>query len=362
MSVPVWTIRDAVRNGPERTVTPILFILLVLTVSYAFFLLVRPFLAVIAWASVLAISMQPLYSAVRRRLAPGTAALVVIGAVVASVICPACIFFLRLSRDILSAANRLASAPSGDNMHAVQAAQDFWLRVQHRFPQLQGVDPIESVKASLLAIGKNLTSTVGAVAQNIFAFVGMLILILLTLFFLLRDGPKLVALLRRLSPLESNTTDLLFAEIRVLTQTSVVAVFLIAIVQGTLGGVTTAILGLPGPLIWGAGFGVCSLVPVVGTSLVWIPAAIWLAVAGHEGKAAIMVVVSLLIITQADNVLRPALLSGRSKLSFEISMFSVIGGVAAFGMLGLILGPIVTALLTALVELYLENKERSPTA
>ncbi len=103
--------------------------------------------------------------------------------------------------------------------------------------------------------------------------------------------------------------------------------------QGALGGIATWILGLPSPLIWSVMFGFCSFVPVFGTALAWIPASLWLLALGDKGKAAVMVAVSILIITQVDNVIRPLLVSGRSRLNFELSMLAFSGSVTATGML-----------------------------
>ncbi len=347
------------RAGLERLVTATLFVGLVFTVGYAFFLVIKPFLAGLAWASVLAIAVQPLFRRARKRLTPGRAAFVTTAAMAAAFIAPACFLVIRLAGEFISLADRLATADPGTRAQALQSAQEFWLGLQDRFPALRGVDPVESLNTGIVRISKELASAAGGLVGNVLAFVALVVFVLLALFFLLRDGPRLVAWLRRLSPLDGDMTDHLFEEIRVLTESSVTATLLIALVQGALGGVATAILGLPAPLIWGAAFGFCSFVPVLGTALVWVPAVLWLATTGQRVKAGIMLLVSLLIITQADNVLRPALVSGRSRLSFELSMLSVLGGVAAFGMLGLVLGPVIVAVVTALLEVYLESKERN---
>jgi predicted PurR-regulated permease PerM len=338
-------------------VTLILFVGLVLTVGYAVFLVFRPFLAGLAWASVLAIAIQPLFRRLRRRLAAGRAALLMTVGMAIAFIAPACFLVVRLASECLKLADRIAAADPAKGLQVMQSAQEFWLGIQNRFPALRGVDAAETLNSGILNISKQLAVVAGGLAQNVIAFAGLVVLVLLALFFLLRDGPWLVAGLRRLSPLDAVTTDRLFEEIRVLTEGSVTATLLIAIVQGILGGVTTAILGLPLPLVWGSAFGFCSLVPVFGTGLAWIPAALWLIVTGQHGKAVAMILVSVLIIGQVDNVIRPALVSGRSRLSFEVSMLSVLGGVIAFGMLGLVLGPVVVVVLTAIVDVYLHSKE-----
>jgi predicted PurR-regulated permease PerM len=270
-----------------------------------------------------------------------------------AIIGPASFLLIRIANEALKLADRITAMGQGKGLQFVQSIQEFWSALQGRFPALQGVDATETLKASILDLSKQLASIASGLVQNLIAFVALVAVVLVAVFFILRDGPALVAWLRRLSPLDVVTTDRLFEEIRVLTEGSVTATFMIAIVQGILGGITTAILGLPSPLLWATAFGFCSFVPLIGAGLVWIPAVLWLVTTGHHGKALAMILVSVVIIAQTDNVIRPALVSGRSRLSFEVSMLSVLGGEMAFGMLGLVLGPVVVVVLTAIVDVYL---------
>jgi predicted PurR-regulated permease PerM len=329
---------------------------LVLTLGYAFFLVLRPFLAGLAWASVLAIAVQPLFRRLRKRVAAGRAALLTTAAVAVAFIAPTSLLMIQLASECVNLADRLASVDPGRRLQIMHSAQELWRRMQEQVPVLRGVDLIGSLNTGVLQLTRGLASAVGEVAQNFLAFLGLAAIVLLALFFFLRDGPALVAWLRRLSPLDADITERLFEEIRALTESSVAATLLIAIVQGTLGGLATAILGLPAPLIWGVAFGFCSLIPVFGVTLVWIPAVLFLVATGHHGKALVMLLASVLIINQVDNVIRPILVSGRSRLSFAVSALSVLGGVAAFGMLGLVLGPVVVSVLTAMLEVYVSNK------
>jgi predicted PurR-regulated permease PerM len=348
------------RAGLERLITTILFLGTVLVLGYAFFLVMKPFLAGLAWAAVLAIAMQPLFRKLRKRLAAGRAALLITAGVALAFILPSCFLVVRLAGECIRLAGEFAATGPEQRLRVAQSAQNFWAGLQHRLPVLRGVDPVEVVNTAILNGSKQLTAAAGAFAQNVFAFVALAVLILLALFFLLRDGPALVALLRRLSPLRADITDRLFEEIRVLTEGILTATLLIAVIQGILGGTIALFAGLPSPLIWGAAFGFCSFVPVVGPALVWVPAVLWLFAAGHRGEALAMLLVSVLVIAQVDNVIRPILISGRSRLSLELSMLSVLGGIAAFGMLGLILGPVVVTVLTAVVDVYLDGKEGAP--
>jgi predicted PurR-regulated permease PerM len=218
------------------------------------------------------------------------------------------------------------------------------------------LDPTATINKKMINLGKSVADAAGGLLQNVASFLALAVVVLLALYFLLRDGPALVKWLRRLSPLNADLTARLFEEICELTEGSVAATLLIAAAQGTLGGIAAAIVGLPSPLIWGATFFFCSFVPAIGAALVWIPAVVWLFATGQNGSAVAMLLMSVLVIAQADNLIRPVFVSGTSRLSFQVSMLSVLGGVAAFGMLGLVLGPVVVAALTAILDVYLDSK------
>ena len=355
------TLEAKAKGDPEGMVSRILFVCLVLFAGYAFSLVIRPFLGGLAWASVLTIAVQPLFRRLRGRFAAGAAAMMTTAITAVTVIAPASFLVIRLAGECIRIADELSSTTPARQVEIIQSVQHFWMGVQHRLPSLRSVDPIESLKNNVVDISRHLATAAALIIQNALSFIALGVFVMLAMFFFLRDGPALVDYLRKLSPLDQATTDRLFEEIRVLTESSVTATLLIAIVQGALGGAATGLLGLPSPLIWGVVFGFCSFVPVFGTALAWIPASLWLLALGEKSRAVIMVLVSILIITQVDNVIRPLLVSGRSRLNFELSMLSVLGGVTAFGMLGLVLGPVVVVVLTALMDAYLDTRASAPS-
>jgi predicted PurR-regulated permease PerM len=126
----------------------------------------------------------------------------------------------------------------------------------------------------------------------------------------------------------------------------------VAVIQGVLGALTFLLLGVPGAALWGGLMAVLSLLPAVGAALVWAPAAIWLAVSGSLVKGVVLALVGLLVLGNVDNVVRPLLLSGSARMSTLVLVISLLGGVSAFGFIGIVLGPVVAAVLTALVESY----------
>ena len=127
---------------------------------------------------------------------------------------------------------------------------------------------------------------------------------------------------------------------------------MIAALQGLIGGVVFALLGFDGWVLWGAIMGILALLPLVGATLVWLPAAVWLALSGSLVKGVVLPAVGVLILGNVDNVVRPLLLSGKAQMNTLVLIISLMGGVSAFGFIGIVLGPLVAALLTALVESY----------
>ena len=181
----------------------------------------------------------------------------------------------------------------------------------------------------------------GAAVADLFATLGSLFVTLFALFFLLRDGRALGRQIRNLLPLPERERDTLIAETRDLVIASVGAGLLVAAVQGTVGGITYWLLGLNAPVVWGVAMAICALIPLVGSTLVWVPTALWLLLSGEIARGVILVLVGVLGIGLVDNVLRPVLLSGRTSASGLVIFLGLLGGVAAFGFIGLVLGPII---------------------
>ena len=136
----------------------------------------------------------------------------------------------------------------------------------------------------------------------------------------------------------------------------------VALIQGVLGGLVFVLLGVPGAALWSGIMTVLALLPAVGAALVWAPAAIWLAVSGSLVKGIILALVGLLILGNVDNVVRPLLLSGSARMNTLVLIISLLGGVSAFGFIGIVLGPVVAAVVTALFESYQLHPEEAPEA
>jgi predicted PurR-regulated permease PerM len=139
---------------------------------------------------------------------------------------------------------------------------------------------------------------------------------------------------------------------------SVAVALLIAAIQGCLGGLAFEVVGLPAPVFLGVLIAFCSIVPVVGSALIWVPAALWLGFHGHWGKALIIIISSGGLATVADNIVRPMLLRNRTRLNDLLLFLSILGGLDVFGLLGLVIGPTVVAAALAVFRVYVEHRER----
>ena len=194
------------------------------------------------------------------------------------------------------------------------------------------------------------------------SFVFGLVITLGILFFLLKDAPEMTRAARRLLPFGREQNDRLLTLTRDIVSASVTSMLAVAVIQGVLGGLTFFFLGVDGAALWGGLMAVLSTLPAVGAALVWAPAAIWLAVSGSLVKGVILALVGLLVLGNVDNVVRPLLLSGSARMSTLVLIISLLGGVSAFGFIGIVLGPVVAAVLTALVESYVLVPEDEPAA
>ncbi|MFQ5663096.1 MAG: AI-2E family transporter, partial [Terriglobia bacterium] len=181
-------------------------------------------------------------------------------------------------------------------------------------------------------------------------------------FYLFRDGPALLARLRDALPLEPQQRDHLLRTAQDVLYATVYSSFVVAVMQGVLGGMTFWLLGIKAALFWGVVMGFLALLPALGPWLIWLPAALFFLLGGKLGHALVLLVVGVAVISLADNFLRPMLISGRTRLNGLLVFISVLGGLAVFGLLGIVLGPIVVAVGAAVVEAYTAKPVLPPPA
>jgi predicted PurR-regulated permease PerM len=205
------------------------------------------------------------------------------------------------------------------------------------------VDLLRNLVNWIVAHGRG--AVVGA-----FGLFASLSLMLFLLFFFFRDGDEAIASVIGLVPLDRARKERLGRRLSDVTRAVVNGTVVTALVQGVLVGVGFWIVGLPSPIVFGALTAVASFIPIVGTGLVLGPAVIFLATAGVWWKTIFLLAWGVLVAGSADNLLRPLLISGRSSIGTLAAFVGAIGGLAAFGLVGLFLGPVIVALVLALIE------------
>lgn len=329
-------------------------------VAYLCWLIVAPFLDVILWAVVLVVAFQPLHRRVRARVkSPVRAAAVSTLLVLVTILVPLLIAgtvmvhdAVRLGRTLQANHGTLIdprTSPALDRAiawvggHLGVSPDDRRAYVADKARQLGGI-----------ILGKSL-----GVLGNVLGVVVQAFMVVFTMFYLFRDGPRLRVALGDLLPLERHQARDVFQRAKDVILASVYGSLVIAAVQGTLGGLAFWVLGLPSPLLWGVVMILLSIIPMAGSAIVWVPAAIYLAATGHWAKAVILTLWGAGVIGTIDNLLRPRLVGGRTRLHDLVVFFAVLGGIQVFGILGAITGPVIAALAFTLVEVWRESR-RAP--
>jgi predicted PurR-regulated permease PerM len=226
--------------------------------------------------------------------------------------------------------------------------------------QDKGTKPLEETSK---VVASQAVATVGRAAEAITGGVGpvlsgtiwlatQLFIMLMSLFFFLRDRHRALGVARSLMPLSNSETDEVFSRVDDTIHAMLYGSLVVALVQGTMGGLMFWWLGLPAPLVWGAVMSVLAVVPVLGTFVVWAPTAVVLAAQGDTGKALILVAWGGIAIALVDNLLYPFLVGKRLRFHTLLVFFAIVGGLTVFGASGLILGPLLLAFADALLEVW----------
>jgi predicted PurR-regulated permease PerM len=227
-----------------------------------------------------------------------------------------------------------------------------WAWIASHVAAQSAVDLPALVREGASRLGEYLASELGTIVRNIVLFVFELFVMLFALFYFLRDGEVILARVRNLLPFTEAMRERMLAETRDLIFASVVTSLIIAAVQGLICGGAFAIVGLGSAVFWGVAMAFLSLLPVVGAWPIWIPAAIWLFSTGHSGRALLLIGVCGGLGSTIDNILRPVFLGGRASLNGLLVFISVLGGIAVFGVLGVVLGPIIVATAFSVLDVY----------
>ncbi|MGB4860121.1 MAG: AI-2E family transporter [Dokdonella sp.] len=320
---------------------------------YLCYLMASPFLPALTWALALALLLVPVQRWLERKLrSPGLAAGILVMVVGLGVLIPTMLVGDRM----------IAEATSGADAINAMIASGQWRRNLETYPMVvPAADWVErqlDLPDTVSAITSKLTGAIGSMArESVVQIIGM-VLTLYLLFYFLRDHRSILASIESLSPLVKADIELIFGDVDDTVHATVYGTLIIAMAQGTLGGLMFWWLGLPAPMLWGVVMGLLAVVPVLGAFIVWIPAAIFLLLDGSGGKALILTLWGSVVVGGIDNVLYPMLVGRRLKMHSLLAFVSIVGGLMVFGSSGLILGPVTFAITRRLLEIW--NRRHAP--
>jgi len=174
----------------------------------------------------------------------------------------------------------------------------------------------------------------------------------ITIYYFLKDGRLLVNYIHERLPLMDEQKKQIETRIKEMIIAAIYGGLAVGVAQGILGGLAFFILGIPAPVFWGSAMAILSLVPVFGSFTIWGPASVLLFLSGSYAKGIGLFLFGVLVISTVDNILKPLIIGGRTKLHMLLIFFSVLGGIKFFGFVGFVLGPIITVLCISFLEIY----------
>ena len=324
---------------------------------YLCFRLALPFLSALAWALALAVSFVGLQRWVESKVKhPTLAASISVCLIGLIVVVPATFVGQRLAVQVASGAELVtAKFSSGE-----------WRRALESQPRLapiaRAMEKHLDIPGTVKEAATWLSATAGSIVKgSVVKLIGFCISFYL-LFFFLRDRRSILHALRSLSPLAPGEMDKMLTRVGDTIYATIYGTLAAAAVQGILGGLMFWWLGLSAPLLWGVVMALLAIVPVLGAFIVWVPAALFLAVEGSWGKALILTLWGVFVVGTMDNLLLSALVGTRLKLHTVLAFLSVVGGLLFLGPAGLILGPIALTVTMVLVEIWAAKSSRGQGA
>ncbi len=330
----------------SRTVQRSFFALLLILVTVAFLWLIRGFLQPVFWAVALCIIAYPFHARIERRFRPrrSLAAAISLAVVVLVVILPLSGIVAAVTAEATSLVQRLNQ--EGIQLDTMYSAIDRWI------PPLTGVlerlridaASIESRLAeAAVAASRFIAAQALSIGQDTVRIAIFFFLMLYLLFFFLRDGPKIIDGLVHALPLGDERERHLLERFAAVSRATIKGTLVVGLVQGSIGGVAFWLLGVGAPVLWGVVMALLSILPAVGPALVWLPAAIVLLMTGRVFAGITLILIGTLIIGLVDNLLRPILVGRDTQMPDYLILLSTLGGLTAFGLAGIVIGPIITA-------------------
>lgn len=338
------------------------FLALLAVVTAAFIWILLPFFGAVMWGVAFAIIFTPIYKWLKKKMKGKStlAAITTLAITLFIVILPLSMIGVSLVQEIMLVSQ---SIRSGEINFASYFQQIFdalprpVVSLLERFNMGDMAAWQDRITAGAAQGSQVVATQALAIGQNTFDFLVSFFVMLYLLFFLLRDGASLSAMIRNALPLAKPHTHFLLNKFTTVIRATIKGNVAVAVAQGTIGGLAFWFLGVQGALLWAVLMAFLSLLPAVGAALIWGPVALYFLATGHIWQGAVLIFVGVFVIGLVDNILRPLLVGKDTQMPDYVVLMSTIGGMALFGINGFVIGPVIAALFMAVWSLFVASDE-----
>lgn len=329
-------------------------LLILAVLSYLNYQIFLPFLTAIAWAVVFCVVFYPVYASTLRFIKfKSIASLLTLLMILLVIIGP----FSYLAFAIISETSEFIGKDGTGGADSLKAflsderVREIARRIQP-YLSLKGMSVEQIIIDNANKMGMVIVDRLTSGFTNILSLTANFVFMSFTIFFLLKDGPGFFQKIRDYIPFSEQQKDRLATQVKDMIVSTIYGGVIVAVIQGILGGLAFVILGIGSPVIWGSIMAIASFIPMFGSSIVWGPASVMFFLQGSYVKGISMILIGIFVISMVDNILKPMIIGGRTKMPTVIIFFSVLGGIKLFGLLGLVLGPLVFALFLSVLEIF----------
>ena len=329
-----------------------IFLAILMIGTIAFLWLLKPFAYPIFWAAVIAGLFGPLYKRVNRKLRhPNLSTAIMLVITIFVIILPLAV----IASVLLAQAIDMYSALK-DTTEMQQKAQGM-INLLKENPYFQKLDLDEKALTEKFyevsgAISKYIVSYLTDLSQNTLLLIINFVVMLYCLFFFIRDGDKLLRGSLYILELKDEIGNRIYQRFTSTARATLKGTLIIGLIQGTMGGILFWAVGINSAIVWGVIMILAAMIPGIGCAIIWAPAAIIMLATSHIWQGIVIITVGTLVISSIDNILRPLLVGKDTQMHPLLIFLSTIGGIAVFGVSGFVIGPIITALMSTLWEIY----------
>ena len=338
----------------------VMFLVILALLGYLSYQIISPFLVPIAWAVVFSIVFYPVYAFISRYIkVKSIASSITVFLVVVVIIGPIIYTSFVLVSELRKIGEYTSAAEGSEfirNLFYKIKSSSQYASISSLVGE-QNMPTVEQLIASLANFGKSLAERLSVKVTNLLSVGIDFLFMTFTIFFLFRDGPGFLNKVRDYMPFSEEQKSRLAKQVKDMVASTVYGGVTVAIIQGFLGGLAFYVIGFTSPVLWGIVMSIVSFIPLLGTLGVWGPAAIYLLIRGEYLTGIGLIIYGTFIIGLVDNFLRPLLIGSRTKMPTIIIFFSVLGGIEAFGIIGLIMGPLIMAVFISVFEIFRHVKD-----